>query len=154
MNVTWVTGFPTGDEQGRYITLDLGGTNLRVCDVVLASEKSEFETFQQKYKLPEYLRSAPAADLWDFVADCLGSFLHEHHQGGQSSNRLPVAFCFSYPVEQESIRSGILQRWTKDFRCPGVEGEDIVAQLETALDKKVRWDITTGRTSREEEKRH
>lgn len=137
MNVTWVASFPTGHEEGRYITLDLGGTYLRVCDVVLSVGKSESETFQQKYKLPSPIRTAPADDLWDFAADCLGSFMHEHHQGGQNSSKLPLAFCFSYPVEQTNIKSGFLQRWTKDFSCPGVEGQDVVAQLDAALERKV-----------------
>lgn len=137
MNVTWVTGFPTGNEQGRFITLDLGGTYLRVCDVVLSTEKGASESFQRKYKIPDPIRYARAEDLWDFTADCLGSFMHEHHQGGQSSSKLPLAFCFSYPVHQTNIKSGILQRWTKDFSCPGVEGEDVVAQLEAALERKV-----------------
>ena len=29
MNPTWVMGFPTGQEQGSFLALDMGGTNLR-----------------------------------------------------------------------------------------------------------------------------
>jgi hexokinase len=28
MNVAWVMGFPSGEEQGTYLALDMGGTNL------------------------------------------------------------------------------------------------------------------------------
>ncbi|CDM37399.1 Hexokinase [Penicillium roqueforti FM164] len=47
-----------------------------------------------------------------------------------------MAFTFSFPVEQKSIRSGILQRWTKDFDIPGVVGHDVVPQLEEELAKR------------------
>lgn len=137
MNITWVTRFPTGHEQGRYLTLDMGGTNLRICEITLSPQPGEYEASQRKYKLPGHLRSAPGDDLWDFAADCVGSFLHEHHQGGQCEEKLPLAFAFSYPVEQTSIKSGKLQYWTKDFSSPGVEGHDVVLQLEEALDRKV-----------------
>lgn len=137
MNITWVTRFPTGHEQGRYLTLDMGGTNLRVCEIILSPQPGEYEALQRKYKLPGHLRSAPGDDLWDFAADCVGSFLHEHHQGGQCEEKLPLAFTFSYPVEQTSIKSGKLQHWTKDFSSPGVEGHDVVLQLEEALERKV-----------------
>ena len=94
MNVTWVASFPTGHEEGRYITLDLGGTYLRFCDVVLSVGKNESETFQQKYRLPGPIRTSPADDLWDFAADCLGSFMHEHHQGVRIPTNCPWRFAF------------------------------------------------------------
>jgi hexokinase len=50
---------------------------------------------------------------------------------------VPLALTFSFPVDQKNIRSGILQRWTKKFEVSGVEGEDIVPQLEAALARKV-----------------
>ncbi|KAI9934032.1 hypothetical protein MW887_005105 [Aspergillus wentii] len=135
MNVTWVMGYPTGNEQGRFLTLDMGGTNLRVCEVCLSKEEREFELTQSKYKLPAHIKSASQEELWDFVAECLRLFLHEHHGGDQSAN-LPLAFTFSYPVTQLGIRSGILQRWTKDFNVPGVEGHDVIPQLEAAFKRK------------------
>ena len=137
MNITWVTSFPNGHEQGRYLTLDLGGTNLRVCEVGLSTHQGDFETTQRKFQLPSPLRSAPANELWDYAAECVRLFMHEHHQGGQNSDKVPLAFTFSYPVEQTSIKSGFLQHWTKGFKCPDAEGKDVVCELEKALEKKV-----------------
>lgn len=134
MNVTWVMGFPTGEERGRYISLDFGGTNIRVCDVTLNGRSEPFQITQEKYKLPNEIRTSSAEQLWDYVADRVNEFLEEHYPEGQE--RLPLAFTFSYPVTQTSIRDGILQRWTKSFDVSGVVGQDVVGQLQQALDRK------------------
>jgi hypothetical protein len=47
----WVMGFPDGNERGPFLALDLGGTNLRVCEVVLLKEGRKFDMIQSKYKL-------------------------------------------------------------------------------------------------------
>ena len=52
MNPTWVMGFPDGDEQGTFLALDMGGTNLRVCEVILLEEKGEYDIIQSIYRLP------------------------------------------------------------------------------------------------------
>ncbi|KAJ5972889.1 uncharacterized protein N7479_002807 [Penicillium vulpinum] len=120
MNVTWIMKYPTGREKGRILTIDLGGTNIRVCDVCLSTGKGEFEQRQRKYKLPEEIKTSTKEVLWDFIADRIGSFLSENQSGISASDPLPLAFTFSFPVEQKSIRSGILQRWTKNFNVSGV----------------------------------
>lgn len=135
MNVTWVMGYPTGKERGRYLTLDFGGTNVRVCDTILSGRERDFHVTQEKTKLPHELRTGTAEQLWDFVADCLGRFLEKNYPEGKE--KLPLAFTFSYPVTQTSITSGILQRWTKSLNVSGVVGHDVVAQLQDALDRKV-----------------
>lgn len=47
---TYVFGWPTGQEKGSYLAVDLGGTNLRVCLVELEGD-SKFEVTQTKYRL-------------------------------------------------------------------------------------------------------
>ena len=39
MNPTWCMGYPTGYETGTFLALDMGGTNLRVCEINLPEEK-------------------------------------------------------------------------------------------------------------------
>lgn len=132
-------GFPTGHERGRYLTIDFGGTNLRVCNTVLLGREQDAQVTQEKYKLPGVHRDS-ADQLWDFVAECVTRFLREHSEDLEDtdSKKLPLAFTFSYPVTQTSICSGILQKWSKSLHIPGVEGHEIVSQLQTALDRKVR----------------
>ncbi|KAL1961838.1 hypothetical protein VTN77DRAFT_1007 [Rasamsonia byssochlamydoides] len=135
MNVTWVFGFPSGEETGTFLALDMGGTNLRVCEIVLTEEKGEFDITQSKYRIPEELKTGTAEELWEYMADCVQQFLEYHHDGEKLSN-LPLGFTFSYPATQEYIDHGVLQRWTKGFDIEGVEGQDVVPQFEEALRKR------------------
>lgn len=137
MNVTWVMGHPSGTETGRILTLDMGGTNLRVCDVSLSQGQGEADQIQRKYKLSREIKNATSEQLWDWVAERVKDFIHEHHGGGQGNRSFPLAFTFSFPVDQKNIRSGVLQGWTKDFNVSGVEGHDVIPQLEAAFERKV-----------------
>ena len=136
MNPTWVMGYPTGDEQGTFLALDMGGTNLRVCEILLPEEKGEFDIIQSKYKMPEELKTGNAEELWEYVADCLQQFIEYHHEDEELPS-LPLGFTFSYPATQDYIDHGVLQRWTKRFDIDGVEGHDVVPQFEAALKKRV-----------------
>ncbi|KAG9774112.1 hexokinase, partial [Aureobasidium melanogenum] len=132
MNPTWVMAFPDGDEQGTFLALDMGGTNLRVCEITLTEEKGEFDIIQSKYRMPEELKTGTADELWEYIADCLQQFIEFHHEE-ENLPDLPLGFTFSYPATQHYIDHGILQRWTKGFDISGVEGEDVVPQFQAAL---------------------
>lgn len=135
MNVTWVFGFPTGYEQGTYLALDMGGTNLRVCEITLSKRKGEFDVIQSKYRMPEELKTGTAEELWEYIADCMEQFINYHHEG-EDLSRLPLGFTFSYPATQDYVDHGILQRWTKGFDIEGVEGQDVVPPLEAAFQRR------------------
>lgn len=132
MNATWCMGFPTGDEQGTFLALDMGGTNLRVCEITLTEAKGEFDIIQSKYRMPEELKTGTAEELWNYVADCLQQFI-EYHHGDEDVGQLPLGFTFSYPATQDYIDHGVLQRWTKGFDIDGVEGKDVVPPFQAAL---------------------
>lgn len=136
MNPTWVMAFPDGYETGTFLALDMGGTNLRVCQVTLTDKKSDFSIVQSKYRIPDELKSGEADALWDFSAECVAKFLEVYHKEPIKKN-LPLGFTFSYPATQHYINNGILQRWTKGFDVSGVEGHDVVPQFEAALKRKV-----------------
>ena len=136
MNPTWCMGFPTGYETGTFLALDMGGTNLRVCEISLPEEKGEFDITQSKYRMPEELKTGTAQELWDYVADCLQQFVEYHHEG-EELGQLPLGFTFSYPASQDYIDHGVLQRWTKGFDIDGVEGKDVVPPFEAALAERV-----------------
>jgi hexokinase len=132
---TWVMAYPTGYETGTFLALDMGGTNLRVCEIILPEEKGEFDIIQSKYRMPEELKTANAEELWDYIADCLQQFIEYHHDDDELQD-MPLGFTFSYPATQEYIDHGILQRWTKGFDIDGVEGKDVVEPFEAALRKR------------------
>ncbi|KAL8822431.1 MAG: hypothetical protein Q9191_006833 [Dirinaria sp. TL-2023a] len=139
MNPTWVMGYPTGYEEGTFLALDMGGTNLRVCEIVLTDEKGEFDIIQSKYKMPEELKTGSSDELWEYIADCIQQFIEYHHEveelEGKGEN-IPLGFTFSYPATQDYIDHGILQRWTKGFDISGVEGKDVAELFEAAIAKR------------------
>ncbi|KAI9843820.1 MAG: hexokinase A [Sclerophora amabilis] len=135
MNPTWVMSFPTGYETGTYLALDMGGTNLRVCEVELPEEKGEFDIIQSKYRMPEELKTGTSDELWEYIADCIQQFIEYHHEGEKLS-KLHLGFTFSYPATQDYIDHGVLQRWTKGFDIDGVEGKDVVPMFEAALARR------------------
>lgn len=137
MNPTWCVGLPTGHEEGAFLALDLGGTNLRVCEIILTGAKGGFEIIQSKYKLPKDLKTGSEQQLWEFITGCVQEFLHYHRESIASLDTLPLGFTFSFPSKQDYIDHGILQTWTKGFDIRGVEGQDVVQQFAAALERKV-----------------
>lgn len=137
MNLQWVMEYPTGEETGDYLALDFGGTNLRVVMVHLLGG-CKLETEQVFYKLPHGMRTTKDRnELFQFMADSIEKFLVEKHPSGIPEDKVfPLGFTFSYPATQSRIDSGVLQRWTKGFDIPGVEGEDVVPLLMEKINAK------------------
>lgn len=143
MNPTWVMSFPDGYETGTFLALDMGGTNLRVCEITLTDQKSEFDIIQSKYRMPEELKTGTSEELWEYIADCLQQFIETHH-GTTNLDALPLGFTFSYPATQNYIDEGVLQRWTKGFDISGVEGHNVVPMFEAALHARVSLTLQVG----------
>lgn len=127
---TYVQDLPDGTETGKYLALDLGGSNIRVLLVDLGSP----ETVKSKvYTIPKDVMHGSGEGLFDFIADCLASFIRSHDL---VDSQLPLGFTFSFPLEQRGLKVGILERWTKDFTCPGVIGNNVVEMLQDALQRQ------------------
>lgn len=71
--------------------------------------------------------------LFDHIASCIAEFLNDH---GLKDSCLPLGFTFSFPCRQEGLAVGRLVRWTKGFKCDGVEGEDVVRLLHEAIARR------------------
>lgn len=134
MNPTWVMDWPEGSEEGIYLALDMGGTNLRVAEITLDGKRN-FDTTQSKYHMPQHLKTGQSDELWDYIAECLEKFLASNHPDEKLEN-VQLGFTFSYPCTQTAIQQGVLQRWTKGFDIDGVEGKDVQPLLEAALKKR------------------
>ena len=137
MNVTWVLGWPDGHETGYFLTVDLGGTNLRVCWIHLTERSGDIKVTQEEYKLPKEVKTGGADQLFDFIAEQLKDFLEKHELRGTKDEPLQLGFTFSYPAHQDYIDHGKLVTWTKGFEIDGVEGEDAAGLLRAAIEKKV-----------------
>jgi hexokinase len=135
---TFVFGWPSGQETGDFLAVDLGGTNLRVCLVTLQGD-GKFELTQTKYRLAEEQKHDDGQKLFDFCAECLKTFVESNTGDGvgmlKEGQVLPLGFTFSYPCTQERIDHGELIRWTKGFGALNTEGRDVAAMFKQSLVK-------------------
>ncbi|WRT67179.1 uncharacterized protein IL334_004145 [Kwoniella shivajii] len=132
---SFVTGVPDGTEEGTFLALDLGGTNLRVCEVRLFGH-NKFEMKQQKYKVSDELKEGEARVLFDYIADSVDAFLTEIGSDISNNEPMHLGFTFSFPVEQTAIDAGKLLTWTKGFNARNAVGNDVVKLLQDAFDRK------------------
>ncbi|XP_074590099.1 hexokinase-1-like [Curcuma longa] len=139
MLISYVDNLPTGDEEGLFYALDLGGTNFRVLRVQLGGKegrivRQEFE----EVSIPPHLMIGGSDELFDFIASALARFIASEGE----DFHLPVGrqrelgFTFSFPVRQISIGSGTLVKWTKGFNIDGTVGEDVVGELSRAMERQ------------------
>ncbi|GFG39358.1 hypothetical protein Cfor_08311, partial [Coptotermes formosanus] len=130
--VTYVQDLPNGTERGKFLALDLGGTNFRVLLITLG-EKKHFDMKSKIYAIPQSIMVGSGTQLFDHIAECLANFMREQHLGNE---RLPLGFTFSFPLTQKGLTKGMLERWTKGFDCSGCVGEDVVQLLKDALSRR------------------
>ncbi|KAL5527545.1 hypothetical protein ACEPAG_6346 [Sanghuangporus baumii] len=132
---SFVTGVPNGTENGTFLALDLGGTNLRVCEVQLHGNK-QFTLRQQKYKVSDALKTGEATVLFDYLADSVDEFLTSSGHEVTDNEALHLGLTFSFPVEQTALNKGVLLTWTKGFAAKNAVGKDVVKLLQDAFDRK------------------
>ncbi|KAG9124125.1 glucokinase [Ceratobasidium sp. 392] len=133
---TFVTRVPDGTETGTFLAVDLGGTNLRVCEVVLHGN-GNFDLQSKMFEVSRDLKTGTATALFDYIAKCVGDFLSElHHLARAKGDVLSLGFTFSFPVEQTALGKGTLLTWTKGYLATGAVGNDVVQLLQDALDRQ------------------
>ena len=109
---TYVRQLPTGRECGRFLALDLGGTNFRVVLMEIEQDQ-QFSMDSEIYAVPEVSFSViynllfheffqsvmrgPGAGLFDHIASCLSEFTASR---SIQSECLPLGFTFSFPCRQ------------------------------------------------------
>lgn len=132
---TYVRELPNGKETGKFLALDLGGTNFRVLLIELDDGHVHLES--KIFAVPQQIMKGSGEALFDHIAECLAHFTKDFHV---DSEVLPLGFTFSFPCRQAGLTKATLVQWTKGFNCSGVVGEDVVRLLEDAIGR--RSDVT------------
>lgn len=97
---TYVRHLPTGQERGRFLALDLGGTNFRVL-LVEIGENQHFCMESKVFAIPKEIMVGSGAELFDHIAHCLVTFVEDLDIIDEDS--LPLGFTFSFPCQQEGL---------------------------------------------------
>ncbi|MCK4858871.1 MAG: hypothetical protein KAT58_12935 [candidate division Zixibacteria bacterium] len=124
----------SGDERGRFLALDLGGTNFRVLQVQLGSGGQVKVEHVGKYIIPRAVMRGTGEQLFNFIAQSIDTFLVDSRIGYDEKRDL--GFTFSFPMKQTDIVNGILINWTKDFSASGVVGKNVTKLLIAALKRQ------------------
>ncbi|MBC8525781.1 MAG: hexokinase [Candidatus Cloacimonetes bacterium] len=125
---------PSGTEKGKFLALDLGGTNLRILSVDLNGKRRARILAVSRFFLTKDIRHSTGKHFFDFIADCIKEFLENNNF--DLSKKYELGFTFSFPVEQTDISTGKLIKWTKGYTAKGVEGKDVIMLLNEALKRK------------------
>lgn len=130
---------PTGDEIGRFIALDLGGTNFRILELKLKGKRGIPVSKVMRFSLKKEYITGEGKKLFDFIAGCMEAFLKANKIS--EGEELNLGFTFSFPVKQTAVAAGKLVCWTKGFSARGVIGEDVVKLLNEAFMRKGIYNI-------------
>jgi hexokinase len=128
-------GKPTGKEKGTFMTMDMGGTNLRCTKFKIddgnfeniVEKKEKLISKEKNYDLTK--SNTNAKQLFGFIADTMASITEQ----GES---LYLGNTFSFPCRQVGINEAYLIYWTKEIATSGVEGQNINKLLADALKDK------------------
>ncbi|MCJ1394569.1 hypothetical protein MMC18_007448 [Xylographa bjoerkii] len=141
---TPITRLPTGHETGEYLTIDLGGTNLRIAFVTLLGSSPDAPTGRpegptnklaherkahlftenvrkshgRSWLIDEHLKVEKAEDLFAWVGDCLAEVVEArffHATSDQIPNEIPLGITFSFPMMQSTITEATLMPMGKGF---------------------------------------
>jgi hexokinase len=122
--VTPVTALPTGKEKGTFLSIDVGGTNLRVGIVQLLGDLNELSngelerddsknvfakirrSHDRDWPIGDHLKMDKAEDLFAWIADCIAEVLREAIaastlKSGSSSpfdDEILLGITFSFPM--------------------------------------------------------
>ncbi len=132
---------PTGEETGLYLSVDFGGTNIRVYLVELLGRGQAVikkgNTFLLKDPILGYdytSNTATGTELFDFLAAQIEDL-------ADSDVYYPLGHTFSFPSRLEDVNKAFLIKWTKEIRTNLVEGRDINLLLSDALERRGLYKI-------------
>jgi hexokinase len=121
--ITPVTALPTGKEKGKFLSIDLGGSNLRVGFVELLGDLEEVPESNQKgddedvfakvrrshdrsWSIGDHLKMDKAEDLFAWIADCIAEVVKEAIEAKtvpgvsemSSEDEILLGITFSFPM--------------------------------------------------------
>lgn len=128
---TFVFEIPNGSERGKYLALDLGGTNFRILLIHLEGNHQS-SLVNQTFALSKELMEGNGQDLFDYIALCLHNFVVSH---SIQHERLSLGFTFSFPCKQVGLKRAYLTSWTKGFCCEDTVNQDVCEMLQLSINK-------------------
>ncbi|BEU87536.1 hexokinase [Selenomonas sp. TAMA-11512] len=136
-------GLPSSRENGSFLALDFGGTNVRALRILLKGN-GDYEVLSKVAKpltLPgvyDYVSAdATAEEMFDFLAEIIDEAIE-----GNRMTKYLLGHTFSFPSQQTDLYNASLIVWTKEFATKGVEGKIVNDLLKDALARRGMTNVT------------
>jgi hexokinase len=125
---TPVSKLPTGLETGRYLAIDVGGTNLRVAFIELLGDTADPDmartraserplrkaqtqrvkrTLERAWPIQEHLKMDKAEDLFAWIGDCIAEVVAESLSSDATKGTVPeeldMGITFSFPIMYATV---------------------------------------------------
>ena len=126
-------GIPSGAEKGMFLSVDFGGTNVRVSLISLQGNGKITIIRRKATPLRDpggrYDYTSDAATGWElfcFLAEQIADLV-------KPGETFYLGHTFSFPTEMHGLNKAVLISWTKEFKTRVAEGRDVNSLLEEAL---------------------
>ncbi|KAI9492019.1 hypothetical protein BDB00DRAFT_883643 [Zychaea mexicana] len=128
-------GYPTGQEKGTYLALEIIGMDIYACQVKLKGEGGKLAINQYQYKIPQDLMSGDDfVVLIDYVVECVSDFLGR--VGTQDLFVYPMACSLCFAIKQTALNNGRILSLGHGFSYPNGVGVDIVQLMHERMQIK------------------
>ena len=132
---------PTGQEQGTFIALDVGGSTFRVALVELHGRSGTSDSMTIRHmnssRIDEPIRRLSGLMFFDWMAARIQEMVNGSAGVGLSDETIPLGLTWSFPLEQTSHRSGKMQGMGKGFACAqDTIGMDLADLLQVACQER------------------
>ncbi|KAG1223849.1 hypothetical protein G6F35_004399 [Rhizopus arrhizus] len=138
---SFVTKMPKGNETGTFLSLDMGGTNLRIAAVELKGAGKSIVHELKRCPSIE-LKTGEGAMFFDWIADAVRDLItieakHLFTQNQvEGKETLALGVCWSFPVDQTAVDRGTILRMGKGFTLKNTEGNDLADMFHEAFKRK------------------
>ncbi|KAL2218023.1 putative hexokinase [Thermoascus aurantiacus ATCC 26904] len=119
---------PTGEEKGTYLALDVGGSTFRVALIELCGRSEGMRIIRvSSSPIDSAVKLLEGTAFFDWMAEKIDAMLAEvDEKYGRNSVPLPMGLSWSFPIDQTSIRSGLVIHMGKGFLCSnGTVGQEL-----------------------------
>ena len=121
---------PRGDESGRALFVDWGGTHGRAGIAALDGRGGIQILREETFTFGDEDKRAPAERVFDIIAGAVARV------AGGDAGPLPLGFAYSYPARLGRLDRAIALGLTKGWRTTGLLGRDVGRLLDEALARR------------------
>lgn len=100
---TPINVLPRGTETGRFLAIDVGGSNLRVAFVELLGRHHDQgqnirKVDEKAWPIEDHLKFDKAEDLFLWIGDCIADVIRSSPRDDSEEEIIPMGITFSFPM--------------------------------------------------------